>query len=80
MQYTDDTILFGRVNIEEVVIRKWVLHTFEKWSGLKINYEKSNIIFMGEMKLDNLIVEKILGCRRDEFPIKYLGVSLRDTK
>lgn len=43
------------------------------WLGLKINYEKSNIIFLGDMDMSGLIVKKILGCT---FLIKYLGVPI----
>lgn len=53
LQYADNTISFGKVNIQEALVWKWILHSFELWSGLKINYEKSNIIFIGE-SIDNL--------------------------
>lgn len=35
---------------------------------------------MGELNIDYVIIEKILGCIRERFLIKYLGVPLRDTK
>lgn len=59
---------------------KWILHTFELWSELKINYDKSHIIFMGKIDVYYLIIEKIIGCPRGVFSIKYLGVPLRETK
>lgn len=33
---------------------------------------------MREMNVDNLIIEKIFGCSREEFPIRYLEMPLRD--
>lgn len=80
LQYDDNTILIGRVDIKDAIVWKWILQTFELWSGLKINYNKSHIIFMGELNVDNVITEKIMGCTREGFPIKYLGVPLRGTK
>lgn len=52
---------------------KWILHSFELWSGLKINCNKSHTIFMGRIDVNNLIIERIIGCPRGEFSIKYLG-------
>lgn len=45
LQYANDTMIFSRMEIEEVMIWKWILHTFEIWFALKINYEKSEIFF-----------------------------------
>lgn len=46
------------------------LTIFELRSELKINYDKSHIIFLGVMNVDNLIVEKIIGYKKGSFPIK----------
>lgn len=71
-------MLFGRVDIREAFAWKWILHIFELWSGLKINYEKSQIYFMGEQML--ITLWKVLGCPRREFLIKYLRLPLKETK
>lgn len=79
IQYADDTMIFAKTTIEEVVVWKWILHTFEMWFGLKINYNKSQIFFVGEIDMKAIIVEKILGCSRGEFPMKYLEVLIKKT-
>lgn len=73
LQRAEDMILFGKKDVEEVIVRKWILHTFEKWSNLGINYEKRQLIFIGDTNMSKMIIERILGCSRGTFPIKYLG-------
>lgn len=80
LQYVDDIILFGRYDIKEAIVWKWISNTNELWSGLKINYEKSNVIHLGEGDMNGVFVERILGCNKTCFPIKYLGVLMRDKK
>lgn len=47
---------------------------------MKINYDKSQILFLGEVVVKGVIVERILRCNRGEFPMKYVGVALRLTR
>lgn len=35
---------------------------------------------MGETDVEDIIVERIIGCTKGEFPIKYLGLPLRETR
>ncbi|GKV45602.1 hypothetical protein SLEP1_g52666 [Rubroshorea leprosula] len=44
LQYADDTLLFGTVTDENVWAMKSILRTFELVSGLKINFNKSQLI------------------------------------
>lgn len=44
LQYADDTMIFGWVDIREAIYIKWVLCCFEAWSGPKINFAKSSFI------------------------------------
>lgn len=64
----------------EAVVQKWTLNTFKIWSCLKINYEKSNIIHLGKMDMIGVFMERILGCNKACFPIKYRGVPIRERK
>lgn len=43
LQYADDTIIMLRPDPRSVELLKWALLAFEKISGLKINYAKSDI-------------------------------------
>lgn len=49
-------------------------------SGLKINYEKSNIMHLDERNMMGLFMERIIGCSAKTFPIRYLGVPIREIK
>jgi hypothetical protein len=50
MQYADDTIIFIDDDIVKVRNLKLLLCTFEKLSGLKINFHKSDLFGFGEIK------------------------------
>ena len=47
LHYEDDTIVSGKGCLAQVMVLKWVLFCYEKWSGIKINYHKSSLIFLG---------------------------------
>lgn len=58
LQYTGDTLLFGQVNVDQAVILKWILHAFELWSGLKIYFQKSQLIFLGKPILSQVLLRE----------------------
>lgn len=76
LQYAADTIPFGQAHIEQAQVVQRILGTFELRSGLKVNFHKIHIIFLGDFHI-NLLIERIIGCPRGDFPIKYLGIRLR---
>ncbi|KAI0493816.1 hypothetical protein KFK09_023941 [Dendrobium nobile] len=43
--YADDVIMFSKANKKEVLGVKRILHNFCEWTGQKINYSKSIILF-----------------------------------
>jgi hypothetical protein len=47
LQYADDTLLFLENDLEKASTLKWLLVCFEKISGMKINYDKSDLITIG---------------------------------
>lgn len=49
LQCADDTILFMKKDLEEAKNLKFVLCTFEKLLGLKINFHKSELFCFGNM-------------------------------
>ena len=50
LQYADDTILFIENNLEQAKNLKLLLCAFEQFSGLKINFHKSELFCFGEAK------------------------------
>ena len=47
LQYVDDTLLFLKNNMEKANNLKWLLICFEQMSGMKINYDKSDLLMVG---------------------------------
>jgi hypothetical protein len=76
LQYADDTIMclkddpLGARNV------KILLYLFEQMSGLKINFDKSEIIMVGGDNNLTLEYAEIFNCQVGFFPIKYLGVPI----
>jgi hypothetical protein len=80
LQYADDTILFLEDDLEKAKNLKMVLCAFEKLSGLKINFHKSELFTFGETK--NKVVEyvELFGCKEGALPFKYLGIPMSHRK
>uniref|UniRef100_A0A8R7QJD2 Reverse transcriptase domain-containing protein n=1 Tax=Triticum urartu TaxID=4572 RepID=A0A8R7QJD2_TRIUA len=74
LQYADDTILCIEHDPEKAMNLKLLLYMFELMSGLKINYQKSEILCVGGD--DNILqaYADIFNCQIGRFPMKYLGV------
>jgi len=47
LQYVDDTLLFLENNLEKAGTLKWLLTIFEHMSGMKIIYDKSELLTIG---------------------------------
>lgn len=59
---------------------KWMLVCYEQLSGMKINYDKSDLLVVGMEEYRANDFARILCCKRSNFPIKYLGVPLHFAK
>jgi hypothetical protein len=61
LQYADDTLLFLENDLEKASTMKWLLVCFEQMSGLKINYDKSDLLTIGmDEDSTNAFAKKIL--------------------
>jgi hypothetical protein len=47
LQYADDTLLFLKDDLDKAANLKWLIVCFEQLSGMKINYDKSNLLVVG---------------------------------
>ncbi|GKU95494.1 hypothetical protein SLEP1_g8850 [Rubroshorea leprosula] len=76
LQFADDTIFFGEALEQNIRTVKCILRTFEMMVGLKINFEKCQLMGI-EVEDDwrNKMAYR-LGCKEGEFPIKYLGIPI----
>ena len=80
LQYADDTLLFLENNLEKTANLKWLLVCFEQLSGMKINYDKSDLLVLGMDDERANEFAKNFCCKKSDFPIKYLGVPLHFAK
>ena len=73
-------MLFLENNLDKAANLKWLLVCFEQLSGMKNNYDKSDLLvaWVDEDRANEFA--RIFCCKRSSFPIKYLGVPLHFTK
>lgn len=77
LQFAHDTIVFCNSTTKEIESLEAILRCFELMFGLKINYDKSELIGIrtdADMLND---MELVFGCKLGYLPIKYLGIPLR---
>jgi hypothetical protein len=79
LQYADGIIMCLENDMEKARNVKLLLYIFEQMPGLKINFEKSELIMVGgDNGLDNEYAE-VFNCQMGLFPIKYFGVVVSPT-
>lgn len=74
LQYADDTIIFLKHDIEGVKHMKMLLYLYEMMAGLKINFNKSEVVMINDDNNWGQIYADIFDCQIGFFPLKYLGV------
>lgn len=76
LQYADDTILFAQVSDQNILSLKFLLFCVEEMSGMKINYQKSEVYVLGVSKEEELKVANMLNCNVGKMPFTYLGLPM----
>lgn len=76
IQYADDTIIILPADLEVMHIIKELLDSYAKATGLKINYNKSQMmpINISDEKISELAAA--MGCQIGSLPFTYLGLPL----
>ena len=49
-------------------------------SGLKINFDKSEVVILGYSPEKQRRIADNLNCRLSTFPVSYLGIPIRDSR
>lgn len=80
LQYTDDTIICPKHDLEGARNLKMLLYMFEIMAGLKINFNKSEILTINDDEGWDIIYAGIFNCQIGSFPIKYLGVPVSPSR
>jgi hypothetical protein len=76
VQYADDTLLILEACPKQLFFLKAILNSFATSTGLKVNYNKSNMypINLPPEKME--ILSRTLNCQIGEMPFTYLGLPL----
>jgi hypothetical protein len=80
LQYVDDTIIFMEDNLEQATNMKLLLCAFEKLSGLKINFHKSELFCYGQAREMEDQYTKLFRCGLGEYPFRYLRIPMHYKK
>jgi hypothetical protein len=80
LQYADDTVIFMDNDLERAKNMKLLLCAFERLSGLKINFHKSELFCYGAAKGNQFEYAQIFGCGLGSFPFRYLGILMHHRK
>jgi hypothetical protein len=78
LQYADDTIIFLAFEEQSILYTKFLLYCFEDMSGLKVNYQKSEVMVVGGTEEEQNYVASMFNCNIGSLPMKYLGVMISD--
>jgi hypothetical protein len=80
LQYADSTIMFMENDLEQVTNMKLLLCAFERLSGLKINFHKSELFCYCEAKQRKNLYTKLFGRDLGHYPFKYFGIPIHHKK
>ena len=75
-QFIDDTMLMGHLSVQEALIFKNSMYLFARASGLMVNPNKSQVLFVNTIPATQRNILRILGFSRGTMPSKYLGIPL----
>ncbi|WOL16957.1 hypothetical protein Cni_G25745 [Canna indica] len=78
LEFADDFIIFTRGIGEDLRNIKLLLRAFGFLSGLQVNLKKTMVIHILNDTTKAQRAANLLGCKAKNFPIKYLGLPLRN--
>ncbi|OAY82668.1 LINE-1 retrotransposable element ORF2 protein, partial [Ananas comosus] len=76
LQYADDTLFFSEPKKGAMRNLLFIWKIFEWASGLKINTNKTELVYFGPNVSRASRLADILGCRVGKLPFRYLGLTL----
>lgn len=80
LQYADDTVIMIQNTEKDILNLKFILYCFERMSGMKINYHKSEVFVIGGDQRQKEEIAAKLNCKLGEFPMIYLGAPVHTRK
>jgi hypothetical protein len=73
-------VFFLKAEVKNVDVVLWTFFAFETLSGIKINYNKTELIPINLGQAEAQSLAALVGCTLTSFPITYLGIPLHDRK
>lgn len=80
LQYADDTIIFLKHDVEGARNMKLFLYIYEIMAGLKINFNKSEVIMINDPDNWGSFYAHLFNCQIGTFPLKHLGVPVSPSR
>lgn len=74
--FADDALIMGEWSLENAKNLSHILSCFHLASGLKVNFSKSKLFWIGESNLELNSLASSLGCQSSSFPYTYLGLLI----
>jgi len=80
LQYVDNTLIFLKVDLNELNILKDIFANFATSAGLRVNFRKSMMVPINVSKERLQILASSFGCAKGNLPFTYLGLPLSTSK
>ncbi|KAE8808716.1 hypothetical protein D1007_14799 [Hordeum vulgare] len=80
LQYAVDTMIMVSRSDSDITNLKFLVLCFEETSGLKINFDESEVVVLGYSEAEQLRIADNLNCKLVTFPISYLGMPLVESR
>lgn len=80
LQYAGGTIIMVEGSTADISNLKFLLLCFQEMSGLKINFDKSEVMVMGYSPSESQGIADRLNCQLGTFPTSYLGIPISDSR
>ncbi|KAL3519687.1 hypothetical protein ACH5RR_017836 [Cinchona calisaya] len=74
--FADDQFLLSTASNRSITLLKDVLNDFAEFSGLRPNFEKSELLTAGVSEYRKQELSQMLGMRLGVLPVRYLGIPL----
>ncbi|XP_074296333.1 uncharacterized protein LOC141626381 [Silene latifolia] len=75
--FADDLLMFCRGDVKSIMLILRALSTFSAASGLKVNADKSEVVFNGVPEWLRADITHISGFKEGSLPFRYLGVPVQ---
>jgi hypothetical protein len=80
VEYADDTLLIMKADARQLIFLKSLLNSFAESTGLKVNYNKSQILPINVSDEEIQTLALTFGCTVGTLPFTYLGLPMGTTK